>query len=150
MDAKHTCEQFDAAAQIEWLEKANTLHRQVDILYVVDGYQVTVTWDGCAISDSFHGETVAEAIGKAMVGFDLDAKPQFTMRPDLEPHERQMDALVKQRDDLLTTARQVMAWWEEHQYDTTGHRGEYNLYSKEPEFVASARAAIAKASGVDG
>lgn len=88
-----------AVSQIDWLQKVNTLHRQVDILYVVDGYEVTITWDDNPVSEGFHGETVAEAISKAMAGFDLE---KFTrVDGDIYGHERQMAALAAQRDELL-------------------------------------------------
>ena len=88
-----------AVSQVDWLQKVNTLHRQVDILYVVDGYEVTVTWDDSPVSEGFHGETVAEAISKAMAGFDLE---KFTrVDGDIYGHERQMAALAAQRDELL-------------------------------------------------
>jgi hypothetical protein len=93
-------------AQIEWLQKANTLHRQVDILYVVVGYQVTVTWDENPISEAFEGETVSEAISKAMAGFDLDAHPPFQAR-DIHGHERQMNALATQRDELMADLQEA-------------------------------------------
>jgi hypothetical protein len=36
-------------------------------------------------------------------------------------------------------AQNVLAWWEDHQYDTTAD-GEYNLYSETPGFVKLAQA----------
>jgi len=39
-------------------------------------------------------------------------------------------------NDLATA---VLAWWEEHQYDTTGPYGEYCVYPDEPEFVTLAK-----------
>jgi hypothetical protein len=39
-------------------------------------------------------------------------------------------------------AQSVLAWWENHQYDTTAD-GEYNLYSETPDFVKLAQAAPA-------
>lgn len=99
--------QRDAAeARVEWLQKVNTLHRQADILYVVDGYEVTIVWDDYPISEGFHGATVAEAIDKAMVGFDLDARHQFQDR-DIYGHERQMAAITAQRDELLAAMEQI-------------------------------------------
>lgn len=90
-------------ARVEWLQKANTLHRQVEILYVVDGYEVTVTWDGHAISEDFHGETLGQAIDKAMSAFDLSAPAKFVDGGRLlqEPVDRQLTAVEKQRDELL-------------------------------------------------
>jgi hypothetical protein len=90
----------NSADQIEWLQKVNTLHRQVDILYVVDGYEVTIIWDDNPISGGFHGETVAEAISKAMTGFDLGEKPKW-LDKDIYGHERQMAALQALNDDLV-------------------------------------------------
>lgn len=92
-----------AQDQIQWIEDVNTLHRQVEILYVVDGYEVTITWDGVAISEDFHGETVSEAIAKAMANFDLEAAPKWVSgdRQVQEPVDRQLAAVEAQRDQLL-------------------------------------------------
>lgn len=37
-------------------------------------------------------------------------------------------------------AKEVLSWWFEHQYDTTGDRGEWIVYDRELEFVSQARA----------
>jgi hypothetical protein len=57
-----------ADPRLEWLEKHSTLHTSVEILYVVDGYEVTVVnEDGITdMSPRFHGATLAEAIDKAI------------------------------------------------------------------------------------
>lgn len=57
---------------LQWLEDNCTLHKSVEILYVVDGYEVQVMHeDGVTeLSPRFHGETLASAIGKA-----IKAKP---------------------------------------------------------------------------
>lgn len=55
--------------------------------------------------------------------------------------------LIAAAPDLMATAELAMIWWQEHQYDTCGERGEWNTYDDEPEFVAAARSAIAKAKG---
>lgn len=55
--------------------------------------------------------------------------------------------LIAAAPDLLEAAESVMAWWDEHQYDTTGERGEYNVFGEDPDFVVLARAAITKARG---
>lgn len=68
-------------AKIDWLQKVNGLHRSFETLYVVDGYHVTITWDGEEISKPFHGKTLDLAIEAAMAGYDLDAKPQFIDNP---------------------------------------------------------------------
>lgn len=94
-----------------WLQKANTLHRQVEFLYV-GGYQLTLTWDGEPISEAFEGETIAEAIDKAMAGFDLDARPKWK-RDSIgrEATERQMDALMAQRAELRAALQACLDGW---------------------------------------
>lgn len=51
---------------IEWLERNHTLHRAVEALYVVDGYQVTITHDDHQIAGPWRGETLREAYVRAM------------------------------------------------------------------------------------
>jgi hypothetical protein len=53
--------------------------------------------------------------------------------------------LIAAAPELLAAAESVMAWWEQHQYDTCGERGEINVFDEEPDFVVQARAAIVKA-----
>lgn len=55
--------------------------------------------------------------------------------------------LLAQHDALLSAAKQAMAWWEKHQFDVTGDRGEYNVFDFQPDFVTAARDAIAFAEG---
>lgn len=86
--------------KIEWLQKANTLHRQVDILYVVDGYDVTLMWDENPISEAFHGETLDKALEAAMKGFDLDAPRSATGEPKRYPEDAQFEAVLKTLDEL--------------------------------------------------
>ena len=52
---------------IKWLEDNHTLHTSVEILYVVDGYEVTVMHeDGVTpISKTYHGDTLLSAIDRA-------------------------------------------------------------------------------------
>ena len=52
---------------IKWLEDNHTLHTSVEILYVVDGYEVTVMHeDGVTpISKTYHGDTLLTAIDRA-------------------------------------------------------------------------------------
>lgn len=68
-----------------------------------------------------------------------------------EHYEHQKQEIVKlqaQRDELLALVRSAIAWWEEHQFDTTSVDGEErNVYDEEPAFVSLARAAIAKVRG---
>lgn len=56
-----------AIAPLKWLEDNSTLHQRVEILYVVDGYEVQVMHeDGVTeLSPRFHGATLAEAISAA-------------------------------------------------------------------------------------
>lgn len=55
---------------LKWLEDNSTLHKGVEILYVVDGYEVRVMdEDGVtALSPAYHGETLSAAIEAAMIG----------------------------------------------------------------------------------
>lgn len=54
--------------RLNWIESQTTLHRSVDILYVVDGYAVTVidSTFGRAWEKTFHGTSFREAIDAAM------------------------------------------------------------------------------------
>ncbi len=56
------------AARLKWLEDQNTLHKRVEILYVVDGYEVQVMHeDGVTeLSPSFRGATLGYAIDAAI------------------------------------------------------------------------------------
>lgn len=49
--------------------------------------------------------------------------------------------------DMYEALKEVMAWWEVHQYDTTGDYGEYNLYDIEPDFVTTAREILERIEG---
>lgn len=50
---------------LEWLEDNHTLHKAVEALYVVDGYEVSITYDGNVIKGPFRAETLREAYIKA-------------------------------------------------------------------------------------
>lgn len=54
--------------RLNWIESHTTLHRSVEILYVVDGYEVTVSDStfGRAWEKTFHGPSFREAIDAAM------------------------------------------------------------------------------------
>ena len=54
---------------LQWLQNNHTLHRVVEALYVVDGYQVEITHDGVRIAGPWHGETLFEAYAKRC-GYD--------------------------------------------------------------------------------
>lgn len=50
---------------LDWLERHHTLHELVEILYVVDGYEVQVCLEsGIALTKEHHGTTLIEAITK--------------------------------------------------------------------------------------
>lgn len=53
---------------LDWLQRNHTLHYSVELLYVVDGYECTLTNDGNPV-DSYRGDTVREAIAKAMSNY---------------------------------------------------------------------------------
>ena len=59
---------FTGDVIIEWLEHVHTLHCAVESLYVVDGYEVSITWDGAPVH-TFHAETLKEAYIRAMEAF---------------------------------------------------------------------------------
>lgn len=55
------------AERLGWLERNHTLHTGVGILYVVDGYNVTVGDESDeTVSGPFHGDTLRAAIDAAM------------------------------------------------------------------------------------
>lgn len=54
-----------AEGMLQWLQDRHTLHQQVEILYVVDGYELTFTWDGEPFAGPYHGETLIDAISRA-------------------------------------------------------------------------------------
>ena len=51
---------------LDWLEDNHSLHRSVDILYVVDGYEVSVTHDSTPLHVTVRGDNLRDAISKAM------------------------------------------------------------------------------------
>ena len=51
---------------VDFLEQASGLHTTVEILYVVDGYQVSLCYDSEPI-EQFHGETLREALTQSML-----------------------------------------------------------------------------------
>lgn len=48
-------------ARLDWLEEKQGLHEGVEFLYVVDGYECMITYDGNTIA-SFHGPTLRDAM----------------------------------------------------------------------------------------
>ena len=53
---------------IDWLENMHNLHTKVEAFYVVDGYVVSLTWDGEPLHE-FKGETLREAYSTAIAAF---------------------------------------------------------------------------------
>lgn len=53
--------------RMQWLEDHLTLHKQVELLYVVDGYEVTTMDDSKPGSERvYRGETLRDAIDAAI------------------------------------------------------------------------------------
>jgi hypothetical protein len=51
--------------RMAWLEANNTLHWTVEMLYVVDGYEVRLCYDGEPVHGPFKGESLGAAVDKA-------------------------------------------------------------------------------------
>lgn len=62
---------------LDWLENQYGLHRELEITYVVDGYEVEFTYDGNPTDGKqYHGENLREALRKAMNAMpNTEAKP---------------------------------------------------------------------------
>lgn len=57
---------------IDWLERQHTLHRTVEVIYVVDGYLVQICYDGTPLKDKeWHGDTLRNAYAAAMQDWDV-------------------------------------------------------------------------------
>lgn len=57
---------------VDWLQRQHTLHRQVSMLYVVDGYDVAIEHDGEPLPGrTWHGRTLREALTAAMADWDV-------------------------------------------------------------------------------
>ena len=55
------------AKRLDWLEAKHTLHRSVEIVYVVDGYTVQEVHENyLGLYEPVHGETLRAAIDAAM------------------------------------------------------------------------------------
>jgi hypothetical protein len=52
--------------RLDWLQKNHTLHRSVEILYVVIGYEVRLLVDDLVVHGEFEGEDLRHALDNAM------------------------------------------------------------------------------------
>lgn len=58
---------INAATRLQWLQDHSTLHNFVEILYVVDGYEVSVVDESeRVVLGPAHGATLAQAIDAAI------------------------------------------------------------------------------------
>ncbi|MFW4982496.1 hypothetical protein ACOAOB_25775 [Pseudomonas aeruginosa] len=63
--------QFTDAEMLDYLQRHHTLHKKVDFLYVVDGYEAVVTWDDEPMSPVFKGSTLRDALEEMMQSGDI-------------------------------------------------------------------------------
>lgn len=54
------------AGRLDWLEREHTLHTSVEILYVVDGYDIDVIERDCTVVSTAHGDTLRTALDAAI------------------------------------------------------------------------------------
>jgi hypothetical protein len=73
--------------RVDWLEAKHTLHRGVEILYVVDGYEVQLTDDDEPVGSPYRGETLRDAIDAAMEGEDRVAYQAYVANCHSRPGE---------------------------------------------------------------
>ena len=59
---------FSAEEMLDFVDRNTTIHKQVELLYVVDGYEAAVTYDGTPQSPVYKGETVRHALCGLMQG----------------------------------------------------------------------------------
>lgn len=63
---RHTIKKTADTAILEWLERWHTLHYRVEMLYVVDGYEVTITYDDTPVPGcSWKQPTLYDALREA-------------------------------------------------------------------------------------
>jgi HD superfamily phosphohydrolase YqeK len=62
---------FSDAEILEFLNRHTTLHKQVEVLYVVDGYEATVNWDDSPMVPPAKGLTYRDALVALMQGGDI-------------------------------------------------------------------------------
>ena len=59
---------FSAEEMLDFIDRNTTIHKQVELLYVVDGYEAAVTYDGTPQSPVYKGATVRDALCGLMQG----------------------------------------------------------------------------------
>jgi hypothetical protein len=62
---------FTDTQMLDYMERHQTLHKQVEIIYVVDGYWAQVTWDEVPLSPTYKAETYRGALDALMQGGDV-------------------------------------------------------------------------------
>ena len=62
---------FTDAEMLDYLQRHHTLHKKVDFLYAVDGYEAVMTWDDEPMSPVYKGSTLRDALGEMMQGGDI-------------------------------------------------------------------------------
>jgi hypothetical protein len=62
---------FTDAEMLNYMERHQTLHKQVELTYVVDGYMSDVTWDGVPMGKTYKADTYRGAIEALMLGGDV-------------------------------------------------------------------------------
>jgi hypothetical protein len=73
-----------SAQLIDFLERHHTLHKKIEITYVVTGYETTLTYDERPISLTYHGETLRAALIKMVeAGDKLERTPEELAKAEL-------------------------------------------------------------------
>lgn len=62
---------FSDAEMLDFIARHTTLHKKVDFLYVVDGYEAKVTWDDNDLSPTYKGDTLKDALIALMQNGDV-------------------------------------------------------------------------------
>jgi hypothetical protein len=64
-------QKFSDSEMLDYIQRHHTLHKKIHFLYVVDGYEATVTWDDEPMSQAFKGESLRGALEEMMQGGDI-------------------------------------------------------------------------------
>ncbi|HGY3910824.1 TPA: hypothetical protein ACNVX4_006399 [Pseudomonas aeruginosa] len=57
---------FTDTEMLDFLERHHTLHKKIDFLYLVDGYEAVVTWDDKPLSPVYKGSSLRDALNELM------------------------------------------------------------------------------------